>query len=222
MQAIENIEHSSVKDKKVIPIAKHYEFFKRLMDVCCALLLLPFLLPVTLIIAFLIKLDSKGPVFFTQRRVGLKEKEFNCFKFRTMVPNAEDLKSSLVHLNEMGGPVFKIKEDPRLTRIGKYLRKYSLDELPQIFNILKNEMSFVGPRPALPEEVKTYSKWHKERLSVKPGLTCLWQISGRNDIQDFDQWVKMDISYIKTASIKTDLVIILKTFPVVFSRKGAY
>ncbi len=139
-----------------------------------------------------------------------------------MIPNAEDLKQSLQHLNEMGGPVFKIREDPRLTRIGKYLRRYSFDEFPQIFNILKGEMSFVGPRPPTPDEVVEYKQWHMQRLTVKPGLTCLWQISGRNNIQDFDEWVSKDIEYIKKASIKEDLKIILKTIPVVFTKKGAY
>lgn len=222
MQLAEKIEHSIIEEKEITPQKGHYELYKRVFDVCFAILLLPFLLPIMLIVALLIKLDSRGPVFFVQRRVGLRGKEFGCYKLRTMIPNAEEMKDSLQHLNEMDGPVFKIKKDPRLTRIGKYLRSYSFDEFPQIFNILKGEMSFVGPRPPTLDEVQKYKRWQMERLSVKPGLTCLWQISGRNNIQDFDDWVKMDIEYIKKASMKEDLKIILKTIPVVFTKKGAY
>lgn len=222
MQAFENNGHPFLPKNKALQLKSCYIFFKRVFDICFALFLLPFIFPVMFVIAILIKLDSKGSIIFTQIRTGLNEKEFNCYKFRTMIPNAEMLKDSLQHLNEMVGPVFKIKDDPRLTRIGKHLRRFSLDELPQIFNILKGEMSFVGPRPPTPSEVIHYKPWQKERLEVKPGLTCLWQISGRSNIQEFDDWVKMDIEYIKNASMKEDIRIILKTFPVVFSKKGAY
>lgn len=220
--AFEKNEHPILPKSKALQLKSYYISCKRVFDVCFALFLLPFLLPIILVISILIKLDSKGSIIFIQRRIGLNGKEFNCYKFRTMIPDAEALKDSLQHLNEMVGPVFKIKNDPRLTRIGKHLRRYSLDELPQIFNILKGEMSFVGPRPSTPAEVMCYKSWQKKRLEVKPGLTCLWQISGRSNIQEFDDWVKMDIEYIKNASMKEDIRIILKTFPVVFSKKGAY
>jgi len=183
---------------------------------------MPLTLFLTLIIGVLIKLDSRGPIFFNQIRVGKNGKKFKCYKFRTMVPNAEELKSSLQHLNEIEGPAFKIREDPRLTRLGKYLRAYSFDEFPQLFNIIKGEMSFVGPRPPTPDEVNNYKTWQKKRLEVKPGLTGLWQISGRNNIQDFDEWVNLDLKYIQEISIKNDLLIILKTVPVVLFKKGAY
>ncbi len=139
-----------------------------------------------------------------------------------MVENAPELKAGLQHLNEMEGPAFKIKADPRITKLGRFLRRYSLDELPQVFNILKSEMSFVGPRPPLPEEVAKYKPWHRKRISVTPGLTCLWQISGRNNIQSFDDWVKMDVEYIEKQSFVTDFKIILKTMPVVVLKRGAY
>ena len=173
-------------------------------------------------IAALIKLDSKGPAIYSHQRVGKNGKIFNCLKFRTMIENATSLKKKIEHLNEMQGPVFKIKNDPRMTRIGKFLRRFSIDEFPQIINIIRGDMSFVGPRPPLPEEVTKYNPWHKKRLSVTPGLTCLWQINGRNNIQDFDEWVAMDLKYIETASIKNDIKIIIKTIPIVLSRNGAY
>lgn len=199
-----------------------YLITKRIFDITFSVLLFPFMLPLMVLIAILIKLDSKGPVFYNHTRVGKDEIPFLCFKFRTMVVDAHQLKEELKHLNEMQGPAFKMKEDPRTTKLGKLLRRLSLDELPQIFNILFGSMSFVGPRPPLPEEVLKYNLWQKRRLSVKPGLTCLWQVSGRNNIDDFDTWVSMDLKYIERASLMYDLVLILKTVPVVLFRKGAY
>lgn len=213
------LEESPIKIKAS---TKSYNLFKRIFDLTFALLLLPFLIPVMALVAILIKIDSRGSVFFNHTRTGENGKLFNCLKFRTMVKNASALRSKLTHLNEMSGPVFKIKADPRTTKLGRFLRQYSIDELPQIFNILKGDMSFVGPRPPLPDEVKEYKPWHKKRLSVKPGLTCFWQISGRNNIKNFDEWVKMDLAYIDTASFIIDLKIILKTVPAVLFRKGAY
>ncbi len=201
---------------------RSYQLTKRVFDFFFALLLIPFLIPCMTIIALLIKLNSRGPVFFSHKRVGKGGKLFNCYKFRTMVENAPELKAGLQHLNEMEGPAFKIKADPRITKLGRFLRRYSLDELPQVFNILKSEMSFVGPRPPLPEEVAKYKPWHRKRISVTPGLTCLWQISGRNNIQSFDDWVKMDVEYIEKQSFVTDFKIILKTMPVVVLKRGAY
>ena len=171
-----------------------------------------------LIIAFLIKLDG-GPVFFLQKRTGLNGRHFSCFKFRTMVVNAESLQKSLLSQNEQEGPVFKIKNDPRVTKIGRFLRKTSLDELPQFFNVLKGEMSIVGPRPPIPSEVKQYQRWQNRRLSMKPGITCIWQVSGRNNIP-FEQWMKMDMQYIDTWSLKLDMIILLKTVKVVFAGDG--
>jgi exopolysaccharide biosynthesis polyprenyl glycosylphosphotransferase len=166
--------------------------------------------PVFVMISLLIKATSKGPVFFKQKRVGLRGRKFYAYKFRTMVVNAEELKAKLMEENEMDGPVFKMKEDPRITKVGKFLRKTSLDELPQFFNVLMGDMSIVGPRPPVPAEVKEYERWQLRRLSMKPGITCTWQVSGRNDIP-FEEWMKMDLDYIDNWSLKLDFVIFLKT-----------
>lgn len=175
--------------------------------------------PLMLLIALLIKLTSRGPVLFTQIRSGLNGREFPLYKFRTMVINAEELKSKLAQNNEMDGPVFKMKNDPRVTRIGSFLRKSSLDELPQLFNILRGEMSLVGPRPPLPIEVEQYQLWQRRRLSMKPGLTCIWQVSGRNDIS-FDNWMKMDLEYIDNWSLLFDLKLIGITVKEMLLGKG--
>lgn len=165
--------------------------------------------------------DWSGPVLFVQRRVGLNGREFPCLKFRTMVPNAEELKDQLAHLNVMSGPVFKIPDDPRVTRVGKWLRKTSIDELPQLFNVFLGHMSMVGPRPALPSEVKLYGPDFRKRLSVRPGITCLWQISGRNDV-DFHDWMRLDMEYIDGWSLFLDIKIMAKTIPAVFQQRGAH
>lgn len=191
---------------------------KSIIDYVVSLGVLIVLSPAMIFIATLIKLDG-GPVFFKQRRTGLNGREFMCYKFRTMVVNAESLKESLMAQNEQDGPVFKIKNDPRVTRIGRFLRKTSLDELPQFINVIRGEMAIVGPRPPIPAEVKQYKRWQNRRLSMKPGITCIWQVSGRNNIP-FDQWMKMDMQYIDTWSLKLDLLIILKTIRVIFVGDG--
>ncbi len=199
---------------------KTYDIIKKIIDVVLSAVSLILLIPIFIIISVMIKVESKGPVFFVQKRVGLNGKTFNMYKFRSMVQNAEELKYSLKENNDMDGPMFKMKNDPRITRIGKFIRKTSIDELPQLFNILKGEMSFVGPRPSLPEEVEQFEPWMKERLIVKPGLTCFWQISGRNNI-NFIEWMKMDIKYIKERSIFLDIKLIVKTLIVFLGDKNA-
>jgi exopolysaccharide biosynthesis polyprenyl glycosylphosphotransferase len=174
------------------------------------------------LIALAIKLTSKGPVFFRQQRSGLNGAPFTLFKFRTMNSNAEQFKHELAAMNEMSGPVFKLTNDPRVTTMGKWLRKFSLDELPQLFNVLRGEMSLVGPRPLPVDEVRRFHDLaHRRRLSVKPGLTCLWQISGRNQISDFKDWVRLDLQYIDNWSIWLDLAILLRTIPAVLMGTGA-
>ncbi|EJT6614088.1 sugar transferase [Clostridium perfringens] len=198
-----------------------YLFFKRLIDILGAGFGLIILSPVFLIVAIAIKFeDSKGSVLFSQKRVGQYGKEFNMYKFRSMVSNAEELKAKLMEQNEMSGPMFKMKHDPRITRVGKFIRKTSIDELPQLINILKGEMSLVGPRPSLPKEVAKFEKWMLERLEVKPGLTCYWQVMGRNDI-DFEDWMKLDIKYVHDRNFWLDIKLIFKTFFVLFGDESA-
>lgn len=194
---------------------------KRAFDVAAGLLGLLVLSPFFLVIAILIKLDSRGPVFFRQVRAGKDGREFMFYKFRSMIEDAEDLKESLMHLNELDGPVFKISEDPRITATGRFLRRTSLDELPQLINVLRGEMSLVGPRPPLPCEVENYEGWQREKLAVVPGITCLWQISGRNHV-GFTEWMRLDIEYIRRQSFGLDFRILARTVPAVLSRKGAY
>jgi exopolysaccharide biosynthesis polyprenyl glycosylphosphotransferase len=177
--------------------------------------------PILFVIAVIIKTTSKGPVFFKQKRVGLRGRTFYMYKFRTMVVNAEELKQSLMKMNEADGPVFKIKNDPRVTKIGRFLRKTGLDELPQFINVLLGDMSLVGPRPPVPEEVKQYERWQLRRLSIKPGITCTWQIKpNRNDIS-FDDWMKMDLQYIDNWSNKLDLVLFFKTIRTIIKGTGS-
>ncbi|MDD5069258.1 MAG: sugar transferase [Candidatus Omnitrophica bacterium] len=203
----------------------HYpvEFFiKRTFDFLSALVILLFLMPIMAVIALLIKIDSPGPAFFVQERVGYKGKIFKCLKFRSMVENAEKLRTELSSRNEVkGGIIFKIKDDPRITKFGKILRKFSLDELPQIINVLKGEMSFVGPRPPIVDEVNSYNHDQMQRLSVRPGLTGLTQVKGRSELT-FKKWVRWDLWYINNWSFALDLQIILWTIPVVLKGKGAY
>ncbi len=196
------------------------EFVKNIADRIGAVLGLLIFSPVLLLAAVAIKLDSRGPVFYRQKRCGKNGRIFEMLKLRTMVDNADVKKKYLMHLNEMNGPVFKIKKDPRITRIGKFLRKFSIDELPQFINILKGDMSLVGPRPPLPEEVIKYKPWQHRKLSVKPGATCLWQINGRNDV-DFDEWMELDLRYIDNWSFREDARILLKTLPAVIKGNGA-
>jgi exopolysaccharide biosynthesis polyprenyl glycosylphosphotransferase len=192
---------------------------KRLVDIALSLVILLLMSPLFLLIAAAIKLTSDGPVFFKQKRVGLNGRQFNMLKFRTMLRDAERMKAELQALNEVSGPVFKIRKDPRITPIGRILRKYSLDELPQFINVLKGDMSVVGPRPSIPTEVDAYDLWQRRRLSVRPGITCLWQVGGRNAV-DFENWVKLDLEYIDNLSLSLDFKIILKTIPAVFTGSG--
>ncbi len=194
---------------------------KRLMDIVLSGLALIVFMPLMLLIALAIRLTSEGPVLFTQQRCSLHHRKFAFYKFRTMGVDAESKLAALQKNNEMKGPAFKMTNDPRVTRLGKFLRKTSLDELPQLWNVFRGDMSIVGPRPPIPNEVNRYDSWHRRRLSMRPGLTCLWQISGRNQIVDFDQWMKLDLSYIDRWSIWLDLEIIFKTVPAVLFAKGA-
>ncbi len=193
---------------------------KRVMDVALSSLLLLLGLPVVAGIATLIKFTSQGNVLFRQSRCGLNGRVFTLYKFRTMVEDAEDRRQALEHLNEMNGPVFKLRSDPRVTWLGRFLRRFSLDELPQFWNVLRGDMSLVGPRPPIPEEVARYQRWQRRRLSMKPGLTCLWQVSGRNQL-DFDRWMQLDLEYIDSWSPMLDFKILLKTIPAVLSGRGA-
>lgn len=193
---------------------------KGIMDRVCALIAVMVLAPLLGFAALLIKLTSKGPVFFRQKRCGINGRKFTFYKFRTMVADAEKKKKELEHKNPKK-IVFKIADDPRITSVGKFLRKTSIDELPQLFNVLRGDMSFVGPRPPVPEEVVKYEDWQRRRLSMKPGLTCLWQIKGRSEL-DFDEWMKLDLEYIDTWSLSLDVKILLRTIPAVLSTRGAY
>lgn len=198
-----------------------YLTLKRLMDIIGASLGLIIASPIMLMVAILIKLeDPKGPIFFSQIRNGNYPTTFKMYKFRSMYIDAEERLQELMHLNEQSGPAFKIKDDPRITKVGKFIRRTSLDELPQLFNVLKGDMSLVGPRPAIPREVEQYTTYQKQRLFVKPGLTCIWQVSGRNNIE-FDQWVELDIEYIKTRSLWLDLKLILLTIPALLGDENA-
>jgi exopolysaccharide biosynthesis polyprenyl glycosylphosphotransferase len=195
---------------------------KQMLDYAGALVGVMVLLPLLLLLGVLIRLGSRGPVLFRQERCGLHGKPFTMLKFRTMVSDAEQRQQELLALNEMSGPVFKVTNDPRITPIGRFLRKYSLDELPQLFNVLSGDMSLVGPRPLPVSEVQRFDDLaHRRRLSVKPGLTCLWQVSGRNNVSDFKEWVRLDLEYIDHWSIWLDLKILLRTVPVVLMGSGA-
>ena len=194
---------------------------KRAVDVGLALLLGVVCLPLAALLALLIKLTSHGPVLFRQVRCGLSGRPFTFYKLRTMTEDAEERLSEVAHLNEHEGPVFKSSHDPRVTRFGRLLRRFSLDEIPQLWNVLKGEMSLVGPRPPLPDEVARYEKWQRRRLSMKPGLTGLWQVSGRSDLPSFDQWMELDLAYIDNWSLTLDAKILLRTIPTVLSGKGA-
>ena len=205
---------------KKVNNSRFYLFLKRFMDIFASILGLILLSPILIVVSVLIKLDSKGPVFFSQKRVGLHGKTFNMYKFRSMVVNAEEIKDKLKEQNEMSGPMFKMKNDPRITKIGKFIRKTSIDELPQLLNVLKGEMSLVGPRPSLPKEVKEFEPWMLERLEVKPGITCYWQVMGRNSI-GFREWMELDVKYVHERCLSLDLKLIFKTFFVLFGDENA-
>jgi len=195
---------------------------KQLLDLAGSLVLLVVLAVPLAVVAVLIKLTSPGPVLFRQQRSGLNGRPFTLYKFRTMVSNAEQLKHELAAMNEMSGPVFKVSNDPRVTPLGKFLRKFSVDEFPQLYNVLRGEMSLVGPRPLPVDEVKRFNDLaHRRRLSMKPGLTCLWQVSGRNQVTDFKEWVRLDLEYIDNWSLWLDLRILCRTVPVVLVGTGA-
>jgi exopolysaccharide biosynthesis polyprenyl glycosylphosphotransferase len=221
---LRNLHVEEFEDEYVVTLFREQMLvqllLKRIIDAALSLAVLILLFPLMAIVAILIKLTSPGPVFFVQNRVGMNQRLFKLYKFRSMVADAENRKFALAHLNERDGPAFKIENDPRTTRIGRFLRKTSIDELPQFFNVLSGEMSLVGPRPPLPDEVKKYEWLFRKRLSVKPGITCIWQISGRNNVS-FDRWMQMDHEYIENWSLWLDLKILLRTIPAVLLSRGA-
>jgi exopolysaccharide biosynthesis polyprenyl glycosylphosphotransferase len=207
---------------RTAPESSWQSVLKQAIDLFGAMLLLILTSPLLLAVALLIRFTSPGPILFRQKRSGLNGRPFTIYKFRTMVTDAEQRKHELAAMNEMSGPVFKMTADPRITPIGKFLRKFSLDEFPQLLNVVRGEMSLVGPRPLPVDEVKRFNDFaHRRRLSVKPGLTCLWQISGRNEVKDFNDWVRLDLEYIDNWSIWLDLKILCQTVPVVLVGTGA-
>ena len=193
----------------------------RILDLILAVLFLVLALPIYLVVAVAIRLDTPGPIFFVQTRVGYQGREFAFYKFRSMRVDAEQVRETLLRHNEATGPLFKMRQDPRITRVGRVIRKYSLDELPQLIHVLRGQMSLVGPRPALPREVSTYSDSQRERLAVLPGLTGLWQVSGRSDLS-FDRSVELDLEYIKRRSVFYNIYLLFRTVSVVFTGRGAY
>jgi exopolysaccharide biosynthesis polyprenyl glycosylphosphotransferase len=200
-----------------------YRFAKRALDIVLSSLALLAIAPLLLIVALLVKITSPdGPVFYPWRVLGKNRRPFVGYKFRTMVANADQLKKQLTRQNEMNGPVFKMRNDPRITGVGRWLRKFSIDELPQLYSVLKGDMSLVGPRPAAKSESDRYQFWQHRKLCVKPGITCLWQVSGRSEISDFEDWVRLDLEYIRSASLALDVKILFKTIPVVLFGRGAY
>ncbi|MFZ5986937.1 MAG: sugar transferase [Bacillota bacterium] len=221
MQLQATVENA-IRDRAIYyNVSSIYLISKRLFDIAASFAALVILSPLFIITAIVVKLNSRGPVFFAQERNGLRGKIFKMYKFRSMVVNAESLLKQLEGKNEVKGPMFKIKDDPRITRVGRFIRKTSIDELPQLLNILKGDMSFVGPRPPIAREVVKYGSWHNLRLSVRPGLTGLWQVSGRNDL-GFDEMVNLDLKYIRERSFIYDLKIILKTIPVLLGDSKAF
>lgn len=213
--------HAFLNREEVLQNNRRYWFGRRLQDILISLIGVLTLWPLMLVVALVILIDSPGasPIF-AQTRIGRDGKPFTFYKFRTMHPNAEENLEQLLPENEMDGPVFKIKNDPRITRVGRFLRMTSIDELPQIWNVLKGDMSIVGPRPGLPREVEQYDDYAKQRLLVQPGLTCYWQIQPQRNELSFDEWVDLDIQYIQDRSFKTDMKIVFKTFGAVLGMNG--
>jgi lipopolysaccharide/colanic/teichoic acid biosynthesis glycosyltransferase len=193
---------------------------KRTLDVGISALLLALLSPLFLVLAATVKLTSRGTVFYRWQVVGQRGLPFTGYKFRSMYSNADELKAQLERLNEMSGPVFKLTNDPRVTKVGAWMRRYSLDELPQLYSVLKGDMSLVGPRPPLVSEYARFTEYQKQKLTVKPGITCLWQVNGRNDIKDFDEWVKLDLDYIRCWTPMLDIKILVKTAGEVLAGSG--
>ena len=220
-----NVDARNVGDEVVLSLTPYPHdalalLCKRALDVVVSLFALLGLLPLLLLLALAVKLTSKGPVFFVQWRIGLNGRRFRFPKFRSMVQDAEARLSEVLAHNEMDGPVFKMKRDPRITRLGAFLRRYSLDELPQLWCVLKGDMSLVGPRPLMPHEIDGHASWQRRRLSMRPGLTCLWQVSGRNAV-DFDRWMRLDLEYIDDWSLGLDFRILMRTVPAVLGARGA-
>ncbi len=195
---------------------------KRVMDVILAGALTIVLSPVFVLAAFAVRMSGPGPILFPWRVLGERGRPFVGYKFRTMVHNAETLKERLLAHNEMRGPVFKMRDDPRVTRLGRWLRKFSIDELPQLWSVLKGDMSLVGPRPCSPQEFARFESWQRDKLAVIPGITCLWQVEGRSAITDFEEWARLDLQYIRDWSIWLDFKILLRTVPAVVRGRGAY
>lgn len=215
------VQHTEQVAEIRVPRKTVYGFLKRCFDVVISLLGMIILLIPMLILALIIVIDSPGasPIY-VQKRVGKNGKEFNFYKFRSMVPNADKMLDSLLHKNEMDGPAFKIKDDPRITKIGRVIRKTSIDELPQLLNVLKGDMSLVGPRPPLPREVKEYTDYQRQRLSITPGITCYWQVQPKRNSLTFDEWLALDLKYIHEWGFKTDVVILFKTIAAVCGLEG--
>ena len=204
-----------------VPTGAYVSWGKRLLDLGISLAALVIVLPFVPFIALAIRFDSPGPLLYRSVRLGHGGRPFVFYKFRSMVVGAHESARYVRHLNELEGPVFKIARDPRVTRVGRFLRRTSIDELPQLWNVLRGDMTLVGPRPPIPEEVEAYEPWQRLRLEVKPGITCLWQVSGRSKL-GFAEWMRLDIQYIQTMSLRSDLKILLRTIPAVLSREGAY
>ncbi|EKO1912538.1 exopolysaccharide biosynthesis polyprenyl glycosylphosphotransferase [Clostridium botulinum] len=215
-----NLEKVQTEYKNEYSKTIMYFVIKKIIDLLGSIIGLILLSPILIITAIAIKLDSKGPVFFIQERVGKNEQAFNMYKFRSMVIDAEERLYKLKDKNEMSGPMFKMKDDPRITKIGRFIRKTSIDELPQLFNVLKGEMSLVGPRPNLPREVIKFTDYQKNKFLAKPGLTCYWQVMGRNNI-DFEDWIELDIKYIRKRNTWEDIKLIFKTVGVLFGDDNA-
>ena len=218
---LENFRDVQLLSLSSAPDSELRLFFKRVFDVVLSFAALLILSPLMLLIAAMIKITSPGPVFFQQTRCGLGGRRFTLYKFRSMINNAEQMRAELHQLNEADGPVFKITDDPRITEVGRWLRRFSLDELPQLWNVFRGEMSFVGPRPAVPEEVDQYEDWQRRRLRMRPGLTCTWVLEGRSHV-DFKRWMQLDLKYIDNWSLWLDAKIFFRTIPIVLSGRGAY
>ncbi|HUL49356.1 MAG TPA: sugar transferase [Gemmatimonadales bacterium] len=221
-QAIAEVDWEAALPRHRGPFWRTRLAIKRALDIVLSGLGLLLLLPVLLLLAAAIVIDSGWPVFYPWRVIGYRGYRFTGYKLRTMVPEADQMKDQLAHLNEMQGPVFKIRDDPRVTRVGKFLRRYSLDELPQLWSVFVGDMSLVGPRPLSAEEFVRATPLERRKLSVIPGITCIWQVSGRNEIDSFADWVRLDLEYIRTWSLSGDVAILLKTIPVVILGTGAY